>query len=347
MYVKKPPLLQRRQTIRRWSDLLELMSADQTKYLNDEHKRLRNQSAFPKGFLLMLGYDIPDGSGTEIHWETIFVSFDNFPYTSQKLSTGEYGPLDLGYQVNWCKSYNASYERLFGRGLLCRQLTERRILIIGTGAIGSNLLEALIRGGCRYIDIRDGDASEPGNICRGIFSFKNSFFPKVIELSLSAVRISPYVEINPGAEVKPMRMDNPGHAELKKQLAGYDVIFDCSTNKYVSVMLDEMNLPGTILNLSLTNGAKEFCVIAGSGNIHMIKNDLYNRISPGKQERFFVATGCWSPSFKASFVDVNSLLTYALKEINNRIERGIPMNSFFIEVKEEERGIAYQLNYHV
>jgi hypothetical protein len=296
----------------------------------------------------MLGYDIPAVNGeTEIHWETIFVAFDDFPFTSQKTGNGAYGPKDLGKDVLWCKSHNASYERMFGRGQLSRSLTEQKILIIGTGAIGSNLLEALVRGGCRFIDIRDGESTEPGNSCRGQFNFKDSFYPKVIELFSSAIYMSPYVEINSSGEVPPMRKENAKYAELKETLSSYQIIFDCSTNKYVSIMLDGMGLPATVINLSISDGAKQFCVVTGVGNIHRIKNDLYNRISPGKQERFYVATGCWSPTFRASFADINGLLMYALREMNRRLESGLSIESFYINTVGWENGISYELNYHV
>lgn len=348
IYVKNPPLLERRQTISKWEDLLKLMSAEQTKFLNDEYKKIRSASAFKGGFLLMLGYDIPSHhSNKEIHWETIFVLFEDFPFTSQKIGKGEYLPKDLGKDVLWCKSHNASYERMFGRGQLNRLLTEEKILIIGTGAVGSNLLEALVRGGCRYVDIRDGENIEPGNNCRGQFAFKDSFSQKVVELFTSSIHISPYIESNYGINVQPMRKENPKYADLKKTLSSYHFIFDCSTDKYVSIMLDEMNLPGTIINMSITDEAKQFCVITGIGNIYKIKNDLYNRISPGKQQKFYVATGCWGATFKASFVDINGLLMYALREINRRLEANLSINSFYIDTVERSNGIAYELSYHV
>jgi hypothetical protein len=348
VYVKKPPLTEKRETILKWQNLLSLLSVAQTKFLNDEYKKLRSNTAFNGGFLLMCGYDIPAANGgTEIHWETIFVAFDDFPFGSRKIGNGMYGPKDLGKDVAWYKSHNASYDRMFGRGSLSRHLTEQKILIIGTGAIGSNLLEALVRGGCRFVDIRDGESTEPGNNSRGKFTFREAFSPKVIELFSAAVYVSPYVEINTAGEVQPMRKENAKYSDLKAVLGQYQVIFDCSTNKYVSIMLDGMELPGTVVNLSISDGAKQFCVVTGVGNIHRIKNELYNRISPANQEKFYVATGCWSPTFRASFVDISGLLMYALREINRRLEAGKSVESFYIDTIVQENGISYQLNYHV
>ena len=51
-----------------------------------------------------------------------------------------------------------------------------------------------------------------------------------------------------------------------------------------------------------------------------MKNQLFNRIADTKKEPFFVATGCWHPTFHASYADVNVLLMYALSEIGNRLK---------------------------
>ena len=153
--LEKHPVTHRRQTIQNWSDLLPLLSSRQTKFLNDTHANLRGHSAYQDSFILMVGYDIPNETGHEVHWESIIIQFNSFPFTSVKTSPGKYEPEDLGYQVSWAKSLNASYERMFGRGKLSDSLTDKKILIVGTGAIGSQLFDALLRGGCRNIEISE------------------------------------------------------------------------------------------------------------------------------------------------------------------------------------------------
>lgn len=93
----------------------------------------------------MIGYKMPSSDMEfEITWDAIAVLYKDFPYSSEKIKNGEYRAKDLGSKINWCNSYNASYDRMFGRGKLCSNLTDKKILIIGTGAIGSSLLLSLL-----------------------------------------------------------------------------------------------------------------------------------------------------------------------------------------------------------
>lgn len=342
------PVIQGRLAIEKWEDLLKLMSSSQTQFLYDEHKKIKTLSGYKNGFLLLLGYEINAGTGTEMHWDMALVQFDDFPYTSQKISAGKYAPLDLGKDIDWCKTANASYKRLFGRGKLSDKLTNSKILVVGTGAIGSSLLMALVRGGCTEIEISDFDDIDPGNICRGQFSFKESFKPKIFELYNSAINISPYVSVGFSPGITAMRKDNRNYQGIKSSLMQMDYIFDCTTDKYLSIMLDEMGLRGEVINLSITDKANNLIVIAGKGNIHTTKSNLYNKISAGKAEPFFVATGCWHPTFQASFTDINAELMYALNEMNQRLESGDTIRSFYISKNiNEAKSLIYEISYNV
>lgn len=346
VYLEKPPIITRRKTIEDWKDLLKIMSPQQTDFIYTEYKNLRSQSFFPGAFVIMVGYDIPGPKVSEIHWETVIIFFNKFPYTAEKVAPRIYAPKDLGYKVEWGRSMNASYGRMFGRGKLSNALTDAKILVIGVGAIGSNLFASLVRGGCKDITIRDGEPIEPGNICRAQFNFNDTYFQKTDELELAALSISPYVEIKTGKRVEPISKANNEYKELKKQLMGYDYIFDCSTDKYLSIMLDKMELRGSIINFSITNEAQHFVAVTGKGNIHLVKSSIYDRLSP-ETEPFFVATGCWHPTFKASFVDINVLLSCAVTEISQRLESGRSVESFVVSKQASERKVEYKLDYHV
>lgn len=348
LFLSTPPIIQRRETIQNWEDLLNVMSTSQTQFLYDEQKKMRNQSAYQNSFLLLLGYEIKSGNKKEMHWDMILLSMDDFPYSSLKIGPGNYAPLDLGKEVDWCRTTNASYQRLFGRGKLSDRLTNSKILILGTGAIGSSLFIALVRGGCKEIEISDFDNVDPGNICRGNFSFKESFTPKIIELLNSAVSISPYVNVSIAGGITAIRKSNKNYISEKDKLMKFEYIFDCTTDKYLSIMLDEMNLKGQIINFSLTDKANHFVCITGNGNIHITKNNFYNRVSSGKAEPFFVATGCWHPTFQASFVDINSELMFSLNEINNKLETGESIRSFYIiKILSATNTLTYELSYNV
>lgn len=346
--LRQHPVTARRQSIEHWKDLLPLLTAKQSKFLNDSVRTLKGSSAYNHCFILMIGYDIPSGSSTEVHWDSVVIPYDRFPFATVKTAPGVYGPEDLGYSMSWGRSSNASYERMFGRGRLCDMLTEKKILIIGTGAIGSQLFLTLVRGGCKHITINEHDIIEPGNVCRGQFSFTKTLHPKVAELYNAALNISPHVNLGIETGMNPIPETNVNYASQQKHLQEFDYIFDCSTDKYVAIMLDKMQLPGQVINFSISNEANHMCVLTGVGNIHLIKSALYDRIAPAHSEPFFVATGCWHPTFKASYADINVLLSFTVNEINHRLNNQQPIQSFLIEKGLTTTGsLKYEVTYHI
>jgi hypothetical protein len=302
-------------------------------------------SFFNDGFVLAIGFNIPSETKTEIHWEIVFVPYANFPL---KLNGRKFELQSQGEKIQWCNTTNASYTRTFGRGSLSTKLTNSKILIIGIGAIGSSLFKTLVRGGARKITLSDGDVIEPGNICRGEFRFTDTNLNKASLLFLEGLKISPYVDLDSMGKLEPIRKENSLFSEVKKEYARFDIIFDCSTDKYLSVMLDRMNLPNRIINLSITDEANDLAVITGFSNIHLIKNALFSRIAPERPEQFYVATGCWGPTFRASYNDINLLLSQAIAEINNRLLADQEVNSFFITKRvSENQSISFKVDYNV
>ena len=50
-------------------------------------------------------------------------------------------------------------------------------------------------------------------------------------------------------------------------------------------------------------------------------------------------TGCWSPTFKASYNDINVLVQFAIKYINIRKKNGQELRNFILDTKEDDFGI--------
>lgn len=344
----KHPVIQGRQAILSWQQLLRIISPEQSKFIYDERLRVSTSSGIKGGFYLAVGYNIPSDLDSEIHWENIFVSLSDFPFTPVK-EQGQYFPEDLGYPVNWSYTSNASFERVFGRGQLPSSLCNSNILVIGAGAIGSNLIDLLVRGGIRNLEIYDGDTVEPGNISRGRFSFIETGRPKVESVYYQSIVLNPYLSLKVNLALKAIRKENSQYPSIKEKLCTYDYIFDCSTDKYLSIMLDEMQLPGKVINLSISNEANQMAVITGFGNIHTTKSNFYDRIGSGQQvEPFFVAQGCWHPTFKASMADISLLTSYALSIISLQIRNDLDIKSFSIDRSvSSSHSLSYSVQYHV
>src|SRR5690606_10690316 len=143
---------------------------------------------------LLIGYKIP---AEEVHWQCVLIPSRNFPNYAEKIpGTTNYVGRLADETMQWVSTRNCSYEYFFGRGSFTSELTNSKILVIGLGAIGSNVATTLVRGGCRNIGLVDYDTKEPENVCRAEYLFSTGVNSKINELSDHLSQISPFVEVS-------------------------------------------------------------------------------------------------------------------------------------------------------
>jgi len=248
-------------------------------------------------------------------------------------------------EIYWAKTQNCSYQYFFGRGSLHTNFTSQRILIIGIGAIGSMVATTLVRGGCRHIYITDYDVKEFGNVCRSEYPFGSGANGKVYDLAKTLVHISPFVEIT----ISESLMD-VGKLAVSSQewidaytanFEGYDIVFDCSTDNDVAYILDQLSLEGEIFNLSITNHAKSLVCIVKPGLYRWLM-DVFPRIENDTSD-LYNPTGCWAPTFKASYNDIAVLVQYAIRQINLCFQSQLPVRNFSLTTSDEQ-GFQIKLN---
>lgn len=320
----RAPVLYRNFSFKNWIEFEGIFSSEFLKFLNDSKRNLEKRDLIDgKYFVLLYGYPILGG---KFNYETIMVDYYNIPVYKGEL---------LEKKITWYKTVDSSYELFFGRGKLHDSLTESKILIIGIGAIGSNLAESLVRGGCKRVDLFDSDAKEIGNICRAKYNFVNGENQKVDELLMSLISISPFVEISKyNNAVVPLISD-----ELKKVYLEvfdrYDYIFNCTASNDVNIIIDSLPIKSQLITISISNHAKDLVCVIGKENVFEKNAKIYNEIKQDLND-MFNPQGCWNPTFKASFHNVNALLNYALSNINYKLNKDLPLKTFMLEVKEEE-----------
>lgn len=320
----KAPVLYRNFSFNNWIEFKGIFSSDFLKFLNDSQRNLEKKDLIDgKYFVLIYGYPILGG---KFNYETIMVDYYNIPVFKGEL---------LEKKITWYKTVDSSYELFFGRGKLHNSLTESKILIIGIGAIGSNLAESLVRGGCKKVDLFDSDIKEIGNICRAKYNFINGENQKVDELLLSLISISPFVEITKfNNAVVPLNTD-----ELKKiyleVFDRYDYIFNCTASNDVNIIIDSMPIRSQLITISISNHAKDLVCVIGNENVFEENAKIYNEIKQDLND-MFNPQGCWNPTFKASFHNINALLNYTLSNIDYKLKNGFPLKTFMLEVEEEE-----------
>lgn len=287
--------------------------------------------------VVFCGYKIPTG---ELHWQVILLPIFNLPLKSFKIKTNKNTKWHTEFnngRIIWAKTENVSYKYFFGRGAMPYELAIKKFFIIGIGAIGSIVAETLIRCGVKEITIYDIDSKEYGNICRSAYSFSQGITEKTIELENRLSQISPHVKC---ISLNSM-FDFYLKSDIKFQdetlsprsfLNEYDIIFDCTTDNQLMQLLDRFNISSRVVNLSITNNAQDL-VCAFSPNISKTIDLVYKLLNRDVSDTFN-PVGCWSPTFKASYNDIECKVQFAIKHIIRMLSSLEPLNDFYITEDE-------------
>ena len=334
-FLEQAPSLYDKFVLESYNDMSSLFSWSQMQFL---YKRSLNKEEAQR-VPLFCGYKIPNG---EMRWQVAMLKANDFPIKSEKVKCGGRPFINYSYTktlIDWASSYNCSYDYFFGRGCLPSSLAEKKILIIGIGAIGSMVAKTLARSGSKYLGLYDVDLKEPGNVCRSEYDFLSGISDKSYELSSILQSISPFVqcEISPKALdswIK-LTMDNDETKNaIQEILNKYDIIFDCSTDDSMMYVLDKLNLRAKLINISISNHANEL-VCAMGNNITETVKFIFTQIIKSDTLDMFYPTGCWSPTFKASYNDIAAKLQLALKHIIGMLTAIEPESNFYVSETQD------------
>jgi len=343
LFLDKAPVKRERFLIDNWIDLNSSVGQDFMNFFfrcrKYQFKRLIEDKYFP----LLIGYNIPEN---EIHWQCALIDNNNFPSEGKDLgpSKGWIG-LFKNMQITWASTKNCSYKYFFGRGRLSEKLTDKRIIIIGIGAVGSIIACTLVRGGCKYIALADYDIKQPENVCRSEYAFNSGIGSKVIDLGIRLIQVSPFVEILPYSDlmdaVKYYINNKSLDKDIRKRIEEYDLIIDCTADNDVAYILDSLSLRSDLLLISIANNAKAlFCSTKPKLYtwITAISKDFVN-----ENDELYEPLGCWSPTFKASFNDINTLVQFALKHINLTLKADKTLRPFHL-IADYKEGFNIKLS---
>lgn len=300
-----------------WKEIEGLLNQDVFTFLHSVQKNNLKLKGKPLPFLI--GYRI---SESEIHWQVAILEIGKFPIESYKEDKVWKGGF-VDENIVWGMTRNSSYDYFFGRGKLTKKITKSKILIIGVGAIGSIVATTLTRCGCTKIDVVDYDIKEPENVCRSEYSFLSGICNKVDELSNSLFTISPFVEVgivngimfHEDSKIA-QGLDNQT-TDLQRRLSHYDIIIDCSTDNDLLYILSKIEL-NRYITLSITNNARNLVCSVEPNSYTWVMNQ-YENVLENELEDVYSPTGCWSPTFKASYNDINTLVQFAIKHINLKL----------------------------
>ncbi|WP_373171923.1 ThiF family adenylyltransferase [Prevotella merdae] len=334
-FLEQAPSLYDKFVLELYNDMSSLFSWSQMQFLYKRSLKKEEAQRIP----LFCGYKIPNG---EMRWQVAMLKANDFPIKSEKVKCGGRPIINYSYTktlIDWASSYNCSYDYFFGRGCLPSSLAEKKILIIGIGAIGSMVAKTLARSGSKHLCLYDVDLKEPGNVCRSEYDFLSGISDKSYELSSILQSISPFVqcEISPKALdswIK-LTMDNDETKNaIQEILNKYDIIFDCSTDDSMMYVLDKLNFRAKLINISISNHANEL-VCAMGNNITETVKFIFTQIIKSDTLDMFYPTGCWSPTFKASYNDIAAKLQLALKHIIGMLTAIEPESNFYVSETQD------------
>lgn len=336
-YHDTPPVENRRFAVKSFHQLENFFSQEFLTYLNTYSKHLQFKGDHVSHVPLLIGYPINEN---ENHWQAILIPINEFPNYGQKISGNGTWISRLKEQpIIWAQTRNCSYSYFFGRGAFHLAITKARILVIGIGAIGSMVSTALIRGGVTDILLVDHDIKEAENICRSEYAFLPGLTSKITELTNRLIAISPFVEVRGSETLIDMFKvvingdDTTWLTAIKEHLDEYDIIFDCSTDNDIAFLLDQLELKGEVYSLSITNHAREL-ICATKQNLYSWLKQIFYQLQR-ESDDLYAPTGCWSPTFRASYNDISVLVQFALRHINQCFKQSALVRHFYLSCTEE------------
>lgn len=99
-------------------------------------------------------------------------------------------------------------------------------------------------------------------------------------------------------------------------------------------VLNLLKLKSTILNLSISNHARQLVCANEQNRYEFINLQFNGRILEFDVDDLHNPTGCWSPTFKASYNDINTLVQFAIKHVNLKFEQDKTLRNFVIETDD-------------
>ena len=317
--------------IENFAELNPIFTQTQKEFIYKVIRRRLTKEAVP--YPLFCGYKTPDN---RTYWQVMLLDTTQPPMEGIKHPSSN-GPVWLTTfeqkQIQWATSIDSSYEYFFGRGAMPSRLACKKFFIIGIGAVGSIIAKTLARCGARFIDLYDYDVKEPGNVCRSEYEISSGIGDKTLELQEILCRVSPFVSCAVRNSLFDYLAKSLNPEEVRDVLNEYDVIFDCTTDNHLMVLLDSLSLKAQVVNLSITNHAKELtCVF--SPQITRCIEFLYSKLLTQDKSDMFNPSGCWNPTFKASYNDISLMVQFALKHIIRMLSSLEPISNFYLDEKE-------------
>jgi hypothetical protein len=226
--------------------------------------------------------------------------------------------------IDWLTSENWHPSDLATRGRYAALITDRHVMIIGAGALGSAVAELLVRSGVTRVTLIDGDVLQAGNLVRHTLALPDLLSPKA---SAVASRLN---LANPNARVDAVVEQFPPIDTDQPQLQVADVVIDTTGSNHVTAAMADFpwRRPRLFASLSLSLGSRRMYLYLAQEPA--FPNEHFRRLvdplviedhAGFEGELPWEAIGCWHPVFPGRSDDVWLLTAAAVKRIVAAIEQ--------------------------
>jgi molybdopterin/thiamine biosynthesis adenylyltransferase len=327
------PVLEPWQTPSNWKELRAVFREQEIEF-DEQLRTVVKPIRDGKSHLLLIGFPIPSEVGGlpfQMHWQPI-----ELPVLSSNTKTAKgFRANEVGYwqrdrteilrgakNLSWVKSENWHSEQISTRGRFSEVMTDKQVLLIGVGAVGSVVAELLIRGNIQRIGLIDSDKLEIGNLSRHTLNWKDLKESKAISVAERLNLASPH------ATVEAIECDFPFVIEEKETyIQQCDLILDCTGSDSTLHHLEKFSWQDekVFISISLGMGGKRlFCFVSKGRTFpsHIFKEKLKPWLEKERDEYKeqplpWSGVGCWHPVFPARADDVWMMSSVAVKHVES------------------------------
>jgi len=277
--------------------------------------------------LLLIGFPVPERMGEparQMHWQPVALPrlegdagrrrgpvVDLWPTTRK-------GTLRDEARVNWKTAENWHPDQLATRGRLERGLTDKRVVVLGAGALGSVVAELLVRAGVTDITIVDHDALAAGNLVRHTLTMAD------LNTNKAKALVRRLRSISPSVRAFAVEARFPGQASDEHALAA-DLVVDTTAEHAVLEAMPTLawaNDP-TFVSLAISMHARRLFAFISKGTPFDLGafDAAYEPFALEElerdEERPWEGVGCWHPVFPARADEVAIMAATAIGMLND------------------------------
>ena len=284
--------------------------------------------AFGSG-LDVIGVVFKDRTGyRELHDSWLYIVRRKVRHVVQRKGNRRLPPGDQ-YTLYLARADRAGKDDLAARVPRLKGLTEKKVTILGLGALGSTMAVQLARAGVGQLSLADADYVQVGNLPRWALGWPWRGFPKADAISQYIQLNYPYTQVSgvPWKVGEAFPMDAPMEMEeewLQETMGGAHLVVDCTAEFTAHHLLSDLSRERGLPYLWITATPGAWGGIVGRASpdaeagcwkcFKRYQSDGHFPMEPAVEETGPIQpVGCFSPTFTGSGFDLDVVTLSAVR----------------------------------